>query len=91
MSQTSEWVRLIPLLLLGFITMPPAIMILKKTGLSRWWALLVFFPIGYIPFAWMLAFRHWPAVDRVDYEGIFGDGGSPMADTTPAAPPFLSP
>jgi len=70
------WAQFLPLILLGLLTLPPAMMMLKKAGLSRWWAVLMIWPVfGYIVFAWIIGLRRWPSLDRKKYQGIFGDGG----------------
>lgn len=38
----------------------PAGMILKRIGLSSWWALLCFIPVVALLGLWMLAFIRWP-------------------------------
>jgi branched-subunit amino acid transport protein len=38
----------------------PAGMILKRMGLSMWWALLCFVPIVALFALWLLAFVKWP-------------------------------
>ena len=38
----------------------PVMQILKRTGFSRVWVLVVFVPIVNIIFLWIYAFRRWP-------------------------------
>jgi hypothetical protein len=42
------------------LTAIPAGMILKRLGLSSWWALFCFVPILALFGLWMLAFSRWP-------------------------------
>jgi hypothetical protein len=41
----------------------PAAHILYRTGNSRWWSLLIFFPIVNVIGFWIFAFTRWPAID----------------------------
>ena len=47
------------------VTGIPTARILRRTGYSRWWTLLYFIPLVNIVALWVLAYRRWPAVDRV--------------------------
>jgi hypothetical protein len=38
----------------------PAGMVLKRIGLSSWWALLCFVPVVAVFALWLLAFIRWP-------------------------------
>ena len=38
----------------------PGMQILKRTGFSRAWVLLLFVPIVNIVFLWIFAFKRWP-------------------------------
>lgn len=38
----------------------PAGMVLKRIGLSPWWALLCFVPMVAVAALWLLAFIRWP-------------------------------
>jgi uncharacterized membrane protein YeaQ/YmgE (transglycosylase-associated protein family) len=42
----------------------PAIKILRRTGLSEWWFLLIYTGIGAIIGLWVLAYCRWPALYR---------------------------
>lgn len=69
------WIQFIPLIVLGLLAVPPSMMMLKKAGLSRWWAVLVIWPLfGYIAFAWIVGLRRWPALEREEYRRVFDDG-----------------
>ena len=57
---------LVPSMVMGFLTMIPALRLLKRVGMSWAWALLVFLPIGIIVMIWGVAFASWkPANQRV--------------------------
>jgi hypothetical protein len=49
------------LLIYAGIFMPPFMRILRRVGLSRWWALLFFVPILNLVALWLLACARWPA------------------------------
>ncbi len=38
----------------------PVGLILRRTGLSPWWALLCFVPVAALLGLWLLAFMRWP-------------------------------
>ena len=42
----------------------PVVKILQRTGLSPWWAILVFIPLLNLLAIWLFAYARWPAVDR---------------------------
>jgi hypothetical protein len=50
----------IPAVLLGF----PVAKILQRLGISRWWTILVFFPLLNLIGLWTLSFVRWPKVDQ---------------------------
>jgi hypothetical protein len=41
-------------------TMVPSWRILRRIGLSPWWSLCSFVPIGTIVMLWIIAYRRWP-------------------------------
>lgn len=41
-------------------TIWPSVKILNRLGFSRWWALLMIVPFGFIVGLWLLAFSRWP-------------------------------
>jgi NADH:ubiquinone oxidoreductase subunit 3 (subunit A) len=54
-----------PLVMLVIITtifLYPVARILKRTGHSGWWALLVFLPLVNLAALWVFAFARWPAL-----------------------------
>ncbi len=52
--------QFIPILVLFAISVVPAIRLLRRTGKSRWWAILLIFPVfGAIILLWLLAFTRW--------------------------------
>lgn len=42
----------------------PVWRIVKRTGHSGWWSLLMFVPLVNFIGLWFLAFVRWPAIDR---------------------------
>jgi uncharacterized membrane protein YhaH (DUF805 family) len=54
---------LVMLFIILAIFLVPAWRILKRTGHSGWWSVLVFVPLVNILGVWLLAFTKWPAVD----------------------------
>ncbi len=55
---------LIPYLIVVVLTIIPAIVILRRVGLSRAWALLAIIPPGGVLIFWIVAFRRWPLVEK---------------------------
>jgi hypothetical protein len=56
-----------PLVMLGLvlaIVVFPVWRIIKRTGHSGWWSLLMFIPLVNFVALWIFAFVSWPAVDR---------------------------
>jgi len=47
-------------LVLVAVTMVPSWRILRRIGLSPWWSLFSFVPIGTIVILWIIAYRRWP-------------------------------
>ncbi|HEV8680734.1 MAG TPA: hypothetical protein VGQ90_15265 [Stellaceae bacterium] len=41
----------------------PVARILRRTGQSAWWSLLVVIPLANLVALWVFAFARWPAVD----------------------------
>jgi hypothetical protein len=52
------------MMLILTIVVIPISRIVKRTGHSAWWSLLVFVPLANFIGLWMLAFSQWPAIDR---------------------------
>jgi hypothetical protein len=52
-----------PVLLLILVGIPIATA-LHRTGRSRWWTAIAFFPLLNIIGLWVFAFSRWPALDR---------------------------
>jgi uncharacterized membrane protein YhaH (DUF805 family) len=50
------------LIILPFFLVPTW-RILKRTGHSGWWSLMIFIPLVNLVGFWLLAFVKWPAVD----------------------------
>lgn len=44
--------------------------ILKRTGHSGWWSLLLFIPLGNLLGLWLLAYARWPAVDSINRDNL---------------------
>lgn len=42
----------------------PYIRILRRTGHSGWWVLVMFVPLVNMIMIWVFAFAKWPTVDR---------------------------
>jgi len=62
MDQTTSTITQISFALSAIITAIPLYIILKRTGRSRWWIILVVFfsTLGGIIVLWILAFGRWP-------------------------------
>lgn len=54
---------LVMLFLILAIVLVPAWRILKRTGHSGWWSIIIFIPLVNLLGIWLLAFTRWPAVD----------------------------
>jgi hypothetical protein len=54
---------LVMLLIILSIALVPSWRIVKRTGHSGWWSLLVFIPLVNFVALWLLAFVQWPAID----------------------------
>jgi hypothetical protein len=57
------------LLVYAGIFMPPFLRILRRVGLSRWWALLFFVPLVNLVALWLLAWARWPAEEARKAKG----------------------
>ena len=60
---------LVMLFLILAIVLVPAWRILKRTGYSGWWSLLVFIPFVNLCSLWLLAFVRWPALNEPSSTG----------------------
>jgi hypothetical protein len=77
-------IEFLPLLLWYIISGTPAFLILRRTGLSAWWALFIVIPIfGAVTVLWVVAFRQWPGTARGPTVSRLADA-STMADDTAA-------
>ena len=47
-------------IILSFLVLSPTIKILRRTGYSEWWALLLYVPIFNIVALWLFAYGRWP-------------------------------
>jgi uncharacterized membrane protein YhaH (DUF805 family) len=47
-------------IVLSFVVLSPVIKILRRTGYSEWWALLLFAPGVNIIALWLFAYGRWP-------------------------------
>src|SRR5262249_22571439 len=63
MGGLSLWHGLILLIMLSVFAIP-LLMIIKKAGYSRWFALLAFIPLVSLVALWVFAFSDWPALKR---------------------------
>jgi hypothetical protein len=61
---------LVMLLIVLTILLVPVWRIVRRTGLSAWWSLLVFVPLVNFVGLWLLAFVRWPAVDGKSVTGV---------------------
>lgn len=60
------WVQFVPLFVVSLIMVYPSARILKRAGISRWYALLTIFPFFWVIGFWIFAFVPWPAMkDRI--------------------------
>jgi hypothetical protein len=48
----------------------PMTKILRRTGYSGWWVLLLFVPLGNVVGLWCLAFARWPALETGVRRGL---------------------
>jgi len=61
----AEPIQFLPLAVWYVVTGVPAFVILRRTGLSRWWALFIIIPIvGAVIVLWIVALRQWPERTR---------------------------
>ena len=66
MSQEMEsYMRFLPFIILGILTLIPTVALLKRTGLSRSWVLLSFVPLGMLIVLWLVAFKSWNETEGV--------------------------
>jgi hypothetical protein len=57
----AEPIQFLPLAVWYLISGIPAFLILRRTGLSAWWALFLIIPIfGAVIVLWIVALRQWP-------------------------------
>ena len=57
---------LFPYFIVVVLTVIPALIILKRVGLSRAWALLAIIPPGGVLIFWIVAFKSWPLIEKSD-------------------------
>jgi len=85
MHQNSFWSVLLGLAIV-IIYLIPLTQVLKRTGYSRAWVLIMFVPLINIIAMWFFAFMPWPALTkrpadpqppRLDTEPTFGGGATP--------------
>ncbi len=66
-------ITLLPILFWFLILTVPFVFILRRVGLSRWWAIMGFIPLVNIIALWVFAFISWPVdKERID-PAVFGD------------------
>lgn len=53
--------KVVVALLYAVIICVPAGQVLKRTGHSRWWALLLLLPVVNLVAYWIFAFKKWPS------------------------------
>jgi uncharacterized membrane protein YhaH (DUF805 family) len=64
MSPEHLWIFIgigVGLLVIYFL---PITLIIRRTGYSGWWVLLVLVPFGSFVGLWMLALNRWPALEK---------------------------
>jgi hypothetical protein len=50
-----------PLLFWYAITVVPTFLVIRRTGMSPWWGLLLIFPLlGFVVVLWIIVFARWP-------------------------------
>lgn len=47
-------------IILSFLVLSPIIKILRRTGYSEWWALLLYVPVFNLVGLWLFAYGRWP-------------------------------
>jgi uncharacterized membrane protein YhaH (DUF805 family) len=47
-------------ILFSFVVLSPVIKVLRRTGYSEWWALLLFVPGANVVGLWLFAYGRWP-------------------------------
>jgi O-antigen/teichoic acid export membrane protein len=63
MGSLSVWQWLIFIFFIVVLGIPIT-RILTRIGYSKWWTIVYFIPFVNIVGIWILAYSHWPAVDR---------------------------
>jgi hypothetical protein len=55
------FIQIVPLLIWYVIGAIPAFLVVRRTGMSGWWGLLLLIPIfGFVIVLWVVAFARWP-------------------------------
>jgi hypothetical protein len=63
---------LVMLFIILLIVVFPVFRIIKRTGHSGWWTLVMFFPLLNLVGLWLLAFSRWPALDSIQKPNFGG-------------------
>lgn len=63
MQSMNVW-ESIAIIVFFLVMLYPYIRIIRRTGHSGWWILIMFVPIVNFIMLWVFAFAKWPAVDR---------------------------
>ena len=53
-------IRWVIFIIFSFLVLSPVIKILRRTGYSEWWSLLLFVPVLNIVALWVFAYGRWP-------------------------------
>jgi hypothetical protein len=54
-------VQFAPLVFWYAITVVPTFFVVRRTGMSPWWGLLLIIPlVGFVILLWIIAFARWP-------------------------------
>ncbi|PMS17796.1 hypothetical protein [Trinickia soli] len=54
------------ILVFSIVMLYPYVRIIRRTGHSGWWVLIMFVPLVNLAMLWVFAFAKWPAVDRAN-------------------------
>jgi uncharacterized membrane protein YhaH (DUF805 family) len=49
-------------IIVSFLVLSPIIKVLRRTGYSEWWALLLYVPVLNVVALWLFAYGRWPKI-----------------------------
>lgn len=64
MGSFSIWHWIVVFVSISLLVLPPVAMVLRKTGRSRLWCILVLVPLLNLVALWVFAYIRWPALDE---------------------------